>query len=190
MMRMFRTLIAPFERALTPRGWIAAALLAGGMAFDYWKSNRYRSELNQARDARGDLVAGVGPRLAGTEGIPESVWRAVGEKGLTPPPPSGPGVMQQALALAGAYGPISGFFNAFKPGGGGQGVGLTPEGQPADYSSPASSAAPTAQFGGGADPAQQAQFGAADPAQQAEQQQTQQAAQPAFSPIDMLDLGM
>ena len=103
---LFRTLVAPFARALAPRGWVVPLILGVGAAAQFFNRRRqqgqYRQEVDQAREARGDLFAAVGPRLAGLEGVDPNILRAAG-MGLPPAPPRHSNLFETALQIAGAY---------------------------------------------------------------------------------------
>ena len=103
---LFRNLLAPFARALAPRGWVVPLILAGlsgAQFFTQQRQNRqYRGEVDAAREARGNLFAAVGPRLAGLEGVDPAVLSAAG-RGLPPAPPQNTNLFQQAMEIAGAY---------------------------------------------------------------------------------------
>ena len=104
---LFRTLLAPFVRGTAPKGWVVPMILGVGAAAQFFNRRRqqgqYRQEVDQAREARGNLFAAVAPRLAGLEGVDPNILRAAG-MGLPPAPPQGGmNLFQTALQIAGAY---------------------------------------------------------------------------------------
>ena len=103
---LFRTLLAPFVRGLAPRPWVVPLIMGVSAAGQFITGQRqrgqYRSEVEAARKARGDLFAAVGPRVAGLEGLPPSILHAAG-RGLPPAPPPQTNLFQQAMQIAGAY---------------------------------------------------------------------------------------
>ena len=106
-MLIFRTLLAPFARGLSPRGWVVPLILGGLAAAQAFQRNRqqsqYRSEVDEARRQRGELFAALAPRLAGVEGVSPNILRAAGQ-GLPPAPAQGgTNLFERALQIAGAY---------------------------------------------------------------------------------------
>ena len=135
-MMLFRSLIAPFERGLSPLCWIGTAI-SGALALGTIltnKSNRDRDRRewygrqDDIRRRRSEAASQFNDRIAGLEGIDLG---KVGAASYTPEaPPMGGGSAAGDLFALGA-GAAYAMDQGQQPNQ--QGVGLDPSGQPTDY---------------------------------------------------------